>query len=61
MFGAEALSYDELDLDPGIRARFLTPDAALVDYLEIARDAPDLQAADRLGRARGGRDRGARA
>ena len=34
MFGAEALSYEELDLDPGIRARFLTPDAALVDYLE---------------------------
>ena len=26
--------YDEIDLDPGIRARFLTPDAALVDYLE---------------------------
>jgi arsenite-transporting ATPase len=34
MFGASALSYDELDLDPKIRARFLTPDAALVDYLE---------------------------
>jgi anion-transporting ArsA/GET3 family ATPase len=34
MFGVEALSYDELDLDTGIRARFLTPDAALVDYLE---------------------------
>lgn len=34
MFGAAALSYDELDLAPGIRARFLTPDAALVDYLE---------------------------
>ena len=34
MFDAPALSYDELDLDPGIRARFLTPDAALVDYLE---------------------------
>jgi anion-transporting ArsA/GET3 family ATPase len=34
MFGVEALSYDELDLDSGIRARFLTPDAALVDYLE---------------------------
>ena len=33
MFGVEALSYDELDLDSGIRARFLTPDAALVDYL----------------------------
>jgi len=34
MFGAAPLSYDELDLDPKIRARFLTPDAALVDYLE---------------------------
>src|SRR3954469_11948794 len=34
MFGAEALSYDEIDFEPGIRARFLTPDAALVDYLE---------------------------
>ena len=33
MFGAPALGYDEIDLDPGIRARFLTPDAALVDYL----------------------------
>ena len=34
MFDAPGLSYDELDLDTGIRARFLTPDAALVDYLE---------------------------
>ena len=34
MFGAVPLSYDELDLELGIRARFLTPDAALVDYLE---------------------------
>lgn len=33
MFGAAPLSYDELDLERGIRARFLTPDAALVDYL----------------------------
>ncbi|HUI47673.1 MAG TPA: ArsA-related P-loop ATPase [Acidimicrobiia bacterium] len=33
MFGARALGYDEIDLEPGIRARFLTPDAALVDYL----------------------------
>jgi anion-transporting ArsA/GET3 family ATPase len=33
MFGAPALGYDEIDLGPGIRARFLTPDAALVDYL----------------------------
>ena len=34
MFEAPALGYEELDLDPGVRARFLTPDAALVDYLE---------------------------
>jgi anion-transporting ArsA/GET3 family ATPase len=34
MFGTEPFSYDELDLEPRIRARFLTPDAALVDYLE---------------------------
>jgi anion-transporting ArsA/GET3 family ATPase len=34
MFGAPSLGYDEVDLDAGIRARFLTPDAALVDYLE---------------------------
>ena len=33
MFGAPALGYDEIDLDHRIRARFLTPDAALVDYL----------------------------
>jgi anion-transporting ArsA/GET3 family ATPase len=33
MFGVETLSYEELDLDAGIGARFLTPDAALVDYL----------------------------
>jgi anion-transporting ArsA/GET3 family ATPase len=33
MFGAAPLSYDELELDRRIRARFLTPDAALVDYL----------------------------
>jgi anion-transporting ArsA/GET3 family ATPase len=33
MFGAPALGYDEIDLDPRIRARFLTPDAALIDYL----------------------------
>src|ERR1700759_3217610 len=33
MFGVEPLTYDEIDLEPGIRARFLTPDAALVDYL----------------------------
>ena len=34
MFGAPPLGYEELDLAPGVRARFLTPDAALVDYLE---------------------------
>jgi Mrp family chromosome partitioning ATPase len=33
MFGAPPLGYDEIDLDTGLRARFLTPDAALVDYL----------------------------
>src|SRR5262249_59107684 len=33
MFGAPALGYDEIDLEAGIRARGLTPDAALVDYL----------------------------
>jgi anion-transporting ArsA/GET3 family ATPase len=33
MFDAPALGYDEIDLDPKVRARFLTPDAALIDYL----------------------------
>jgi anion-transporting ArsA/GET3 family ATPase len=33
MFGAAALGYEEIDLDTGVRARFLTPDAALIDYL----------------------------
>ena len=33
-FGLEPLTYDEIDLAPGIRARTLTPDAALVEYLE---------------------------
>src|SRR5947207_3106061 len=33
MFDAPALGYDEIDLERGVRARFLTPDAALVDYL----------------------------
>ena len=33
MFGAEPLGYDEVELDRDVRARFLTPDAALVDYL----------------------------
>ncbi|HWS45875.1 MAG TPA: ArsA-related P-loop ATPase [Acidimicrobiia bacterium] len=33
MFGTTGLGYEEIDLGPGIRARFLTPDAALVDYL----------------------------
>jgi anion-transporting ArsA/GET3 family ATPase len=33
MFDAPSLGYDEIELDPGIHARFLTPDAALVDYL----------------------------
>jgi Mrp family chromosome partitioning ATPase len=33
MFGAPALEYDEITLTDGVAARFLTPDAALVDYL----------------------------
>src|SRR5439155_5661927 len=33
MFGAPSLGYDELPLRDGVQARFLTPDAALVDYL----------------------------
>ena len=33
-FGAEDLEYDERELAPGIRARSLTPDVALVEYLE---------------------------
>ncbi len=33
-FGLEPLTYDEIDLAPNIRARTLTPDEALVDYLE---------------------------
>ena len=33
MFGASPLAYEEVLLAEGIQARFLTPDAALVDYL----------------------------
>ena len=33
MFGAPALGYEEIELEVGVRARFLTPDAALVEYL----------------------------
>ena len=33
MFDAPALGYEEIDLETRVRARFLTPDAALVDYL----------------------------
>jgi anion-transporting ArsA/GET3 family ATPase len=33
MFGAPPLGYEEIQLDERVRARFLTPDAALVDYL----------------------------
>ena len=33
-FGAADLEYDERELAPGIRARSLTPDVALVEYLE---------------------------
>jgi anion-transporting ArsA/GET3 family ATPase len=34
MFGVSTLGYEETDLTPGVRARFLTPDASLIDYLE---------------------------
>jgi anion-transporting ArsA/GET3 family ATPase len=33
MFGAPPLGYEEVELHERVRARFLTPDAALVDYL----------------------------
>lgn len=33
-FGSRDLGYDEIDLAPGVRARTLTPDAALIDWLE---------------------------
>jgi anion-transporting ArsA/GET3 family ATPase len=33
-FGVDDLEYDERELAPGIRARTLTPDVALVEYLE---------------------------
>ncbi|MFI5046589.1 MAG: ArsA-related P-loop ATPase [Acidimicrobiia bacterium] len=33
-FGQPPLSYDEAELSPGVRARTLTPDEALVEYLE---------------------------
>jgi anion-transporting ArsA/GET3 family ATPase len=33
MFGAPPLGYEEIELGERMRARFLTPDAALVDYL----------------------------
>jgi anion-transporting ArsA/GET3 family ATPase len=33
MFDAPPFGYDEIDLDERLRARFLTPDAALTDYL----------------------------
>ena len=33
-FGADDLEYDERELAPNIRARSLTPDVALVEYLE---------------------------
>jgi anion-transporting ArsA/GET3 family ATPase len=34
MFGIAELGYEDTDLTDGVRARFLTPDAALVEYLE---------------------------
>ncbi len=33
-FGGSALTYDDAELAPGVRARTLSPDAALIDYLE---------------------------
>jgi anion-transporting ArsA/GET3 family ATPase len=33
-FGGEALEYEECEVAPGVRARTLTPDQALVEYLE---------------------------
>ena len=33
-FGVDALTYDEITLAPSLTARTLSPDAALVDYLE---------------------------
>ncbi len=35
-FGHPPLGYEETELAPGVRARTLTPDGALVDYLENA-------------------------
>lgn len=35
-FGAEELEYEERELAPNIRARALTPDVALLEYLEAA-------------------------
>jgi anion-transporting ArsA/GET3 family ATPase len=32
--GAPALEYEELEVEPGLRARTLTPDQALLEYLE---------------------------
>jgi anion-transporting ArsA/GET3 family ATPase len=34
MFSIAELGYEETDLAEGVRARFLTPDAALIEYLE---------------------------
>jgi anion-transporting ArsA/GET3 family ATPase len=34
MFGVPAFAYDEVDLTDGVRARTLTPDEALVEYLQ---------------------------
>lgn len=36
MFGRPPLTYEEMELAPGIRARTLTPDEALLDYLHNA-------------------------
>lgn len=36
MFGVPAFAYDEVELTEGVRARTLTPDEALVEYLQEA-------------------------
>ena len=45
MFARRRLGYDEIDLDPSIRARFLTPDAGARRLPRDPRDAPHLEAA----------------
>ena len=60
-FGRPPLTYEEAELRPGVRARTLTPDDALLEYLDDHGLRRISQAPRRLGRARRGRHRGARA